>query len=347
MPRHARTDTRAGVLALELVLAVVDAATAMDVIEALRHVPELLHALGEAVPDARARFARYIRPILAEARDVAPDCYYVMWGPADSIRIGPWALRMLQMSTVDPQVHADSAHVVADCFLYMNVDEDDYRNEYILNAVRASGFHRALIARLSASEGDIHAAYSRLFGTIIMHGYLYPRNKTHWSHEQIAEDLGCVCLESLLLQCLQHTSGDPYDWGALVRCLCMIMYQASGFSLSGRFDPPSRRRLFGLPEVRGMLRSDCHGAAPCADRWRRFFQRGLFDVVLQRAGTLKWPSYNKDCMYVLEMLFVTCPESRRAVYNGVRIKAGGDMQVFHRLQCDGSLSDHFKYMYTK
>ena len=192
----------ASILALELVLAVVDAATAMDVIEALRHVPELLHALGEAVPDARVRFTRYIRPFLAEARDVAPDCYYVLWGPADSTRIGPWALRMLQMFTVDSQVHADSAHVVADCFLYMNVDDDDYRNEYILNAVRASGFHRALVARLPASEGAVHVAYTRMLCVMIMDGYfhLVPGegwNKKRWSYEQIVEDLGvwraCCC----------------------------------------------------------------------------------------------------------------------------------------------------------
>ena len=163
MPCHAD----ASVLALELVLAVVDATTAMDVVEALRHTPELLHALGESVPDARARFTCFILPILGRAREVAPDCHYVLWGPADSTRIGPWALRMLQMFTVDPQVHADSAHVVADCFLYMNVDDDDYRNEYILNAVRASGFHRALIARLPASEGTVHVAYTRLLCVMI------------------------------------------------------------------------------------------------------------------------------------------------------------------------------------
>ena len=52
MPRHARhahAHIDASILALELVLAVVDATTAMDVVEALRHTPELLHALGEAL----------------------------------------------------------------------------------------------------------------------------------------------------------------------------------------------------------------------------------------------------------------------------------------------------------
>ena len=54
MPHHAHATMRA----LELVVAVVDATTAMDVVEALRHTPELLHALGEAVADAQARLAR-------------------------------------------------------------------------------------------------------------------------------------------------------------------------------------------------------------------------------------------------------------------------------------------------
>lgn len=349
MPRHARTDTRAIVLALELVLAVVDAATAMDVIEALRHVPELLHALGEAVPDARARFTRYIRPILAKARDVAPACYYVLWGPADSIRIGPWALRMLQMSTVDPQVHADSAHVVADCFLYMNVDDDDYRNEYILNAVRASGFHRALIARLPASEGDIHVAYTRLLCVMITAGYLHECNETRWTYAQIAEDLGGVCLERLLLQCLQYTSGDPDHWGDSVQCLYTIMFMASDFSLASPYSSGSRPRLFADPDVRAMLRRDCHRASPCADRRCSYYRSGLFDVVLQRMGTLRWALHNEDCLFVLEILFATCPESRQAVFDAVCAKAGGDMNYFYKFDHDwsGSLSDHFKYTHTK
>ena len=54
MPHHAHATMRA----LELVVAVVDATTAMEVVEALRHAPELLHALGEAVTDAQARLAR-------------------------------------------------------------------------------------------------------------------------------------------------------------------------------------------------------------------------------------------------------------------------------------------------
>ena len=45
-------------LALELVLSVVDDTNAMEVVEALRHAPELLHALGGAVADAQARLAR-------------------------------------------------------------------------------------------------------------------------------------------------------------------------------------------------------------------------------------------------------------------------------------------------
>lgn len=345
MPCHAD----ASVLALELVLAVVDATTAMDVVEALRHTPELLHALGESVPDARARFTCFILPILGRAREVAPDCHYVLWGPADSTQIGPWALRMLQMSTVDPQVHAASAHMVADCFEYMNVDDDDYRNEYILNAIRESGFHRALVARLSKSEGAMHHAYSSLLCTVIMDGYLYPYSKTLWSCAQIAEDLGGVCLESLLLQCLQNTSGDVHDWGDLVHCLRIVMYQPGGFSLAAPFSTPSRRRLFGLPDVRGMLRGGGHDATPCADRRRRCYQSGLFDVLLQRMGALDTPSHNESCAYVLEMLFITCSESRCAVFDGVCAKARGDMQVFHRLNNYrlGSLSDHFKYMHTR
>ena len=289
MPRHARhahAHIDASILALELVLAVVDATTAMDVVEALRHTPELLHALGEAVPDARARFTRYILPILGEARDVGPHYNYQQWATADSPCIGPWALRMLQMSTVDPQVHADSAHVVADCFLFVDeplgwiTDDDKYRNKYILNAVRASGFHRALVARLPASEGAVHVAYTRMLCAIIMDGYLHPCNETRWSYAQIAEDLGGVCLESLLQQSLQHTSGDPEYWGDWVQCLQTIMYMTSDFSSAS---PPyfvSRKRLFANPDVRAMLRSDCHRASPCAERRRRFVaqasrQRGL------------------------------------------------------------------------
>ncbi|MGB1592390.1 MAG: hypothetical protein ACPIOQ_06515, partial [Promethearchaeia archaeon] len=284
---------------------------------------------GEAVPDARARFTRYIRPILAEARDVAPHCYYVLWGPADSPRIGPWALRMLQMSTVDPQLHADSAHVVADCFLYMNVDDDDYRNEYILNAVRASGFHRALIARLPASEGTVHVAYTRMLCVMITNGYLHSCNEKRWSYAQIAEDLGGVCLERLLLQCLQYTSGDPDHWGDSVQCLYTIMYMASDFSLASPYSSGSRPRLFANPDGRTMLRRDCHRASPCADRRCSYYRSGLFDVVLQRMGTLRWALYNEGCLFVLEILFATCPESRQAVFDAVCAKAGGDMNYFY------------------
>ena len=343
MPRHA------SVLALELVLAVVDATTAMDVVEALQHTPELLHALGEAVSDARARFARYILPILGEARGVAPDCYYVLWGPPNSARIGPLALRILLMSTVDTQVHADSAHVVADCFLYMNVDDDDYRNEYILNAVRASGFHRALVARLPASEGTVHVAYTRMLCVLILDGYLHPFNEKRWSYAQISEDLGGVCLESLLLQCLQYTSGDPDHWGDWVQCLYTVMYLASDFSLESPYSSGSRPRLFANPDVRTMLRCDYHRASPCADRRCSYYRSGLFDVVLQRMGTLRWALYNEDCLFVLEILFATCPESRCAVFDAVCAKAGGDMNYFYKFDHDwsGSLSDHLKYTHTK
>ena len=370
MPRHAHAHAHAhdhahaSFLALELILAVVDATTAMDVVEALRHTPELLHALGEAVPDARARFTRYILPILGEAREVGsmlPHCNYQQWGTADSPCIGPRALRMLQMSTVDPQVHADSAHVVADCFLFVDelcswfTDENKYRNEYILNAVRASGFHRALVARLPASEGAVHVAYTRMLCVMIMDGYchLHPEegwNKKHWSYEQIVEDLGGVCLESLLLQCLQHTSGDPDYWADCVRCLHTIMYMTSDFSSASPSYSASRKRLFANQDVRAMLRRDCHRASPCADRRRRLYKSGLFDVVLQRAGKLQRGPADEDCLFVLEILFATCPESRRAVFDGICANAGGDkyfLYGFDWYSWGWSLSDHFQYMHTK
>ena len=63
MPHHAHATMRA----LELVVAVVDATTAMEVVETLRHAPELLHALGGAV---------------------APHCYYTFWDSAHGDRRG-------------------------------------------------------------------------------------------------------------------------------------------------------------------------------------------------------------------------------------------------------------------
>ena len=65
---------------------------------------------------------------VTRVNNLAPHCYCTFWGSAHSDSKGPRAPRLLQMSTVDPQVHAESAHVVADCFLYMNPDEDVCRN---------------------------------------------------------------------------------------------------------------------------------------------------------------------------------------------------------------------------
>ena len=214
------------------------------------------------------------------------------------------------MSAVGPQVHADSAHVVADCFEFMNPDEDDYQHEYILNAIRASGFHRALVQRLPASDGAVHVSHARLLSVMILHGYLHPWNKKGWTYAQIAEDLGGVCLKSLLLQSLQRTTDDLEYWCERLHCLQTILYMTSGLSSSPYF--VSRKRFFADPNVRVMLRRDCHPASPCADRRRRFYKNGLFDVLLQRVGKLDY-RYNEDCFFVLEMLFATCPESRRAV----------------------------------
>ena len=102
----------------------------------------------------------------------------------------------------------------------------------------------------------------------------------------------------------------------------------SGLSSSPYF--VSRKRFFADPNVRVMLRRDCHPASPCADRRRRFYKSGWFDVLLQRVGKLDY-RYNEDCFFVLEMLFVTCPESRRAVFDGVFANAGGNMDLFYKL----------------
>ena len=252
----------------------------------------------------------------------------MFWGSAHGPRIGPQALRLLQMSAVGPQVHADSAHVVADCFEFMNPDEDDYQHEYILNAIRASGFHRALVQRLPASDGAVHVSHARLLSVMILHGYLHPWNKKGWTYAQIAEDLGGVCLESLLLKSLQRTSDDLEYWCERVHCLQTILYMTSGLSSSPYF--VSRKRFFADPNVRVMLRRDCHPASPCADRRRRFYKSGWFDVLLQRVGKLDY-RYNEDCFFVLEMLFATCPESRRAVFDGVFANAGGNMDLFYKL----------------
>ena len=156
-PRGEPSHVPVPALALELVLSVVDDTTAMEVVEALRHAPELLHALGGAVADVQARFARWILPALQEVRDLAPHCYYTFWdsahGDRRGLRIGPRALRLLQMSTVGPQVHAESAHVVADCFQYMSLPGEIWDTR-ILQAVKMNVYS---LQRLRAVNRGLRA----------------------------------------------------------------------------------------------------------------------------------------------------------------------------------------------
>ena len=49
------------------------------------------------------------------------------------------------------------------------------------------------------------------------------------------------------------------------------------------------------------------------------------------------------------MLFATCPESRRVIFEGVCAYADGDMDFlnkFDSLDWSGSLTEHFQYMFT-
>ena len=205
-------------------------------------------------------------------------------------------------------------------------------------SVRASGFHRELVQRLPASE-------ARLLCVMILNAYLHPWNKKRLTYAQIAEDLGGVCPEGLLLQSLQRTPDDDEYWHKRLYRLRKIMCMTSGLRVAS-----SRGFFFADPNVRAMLRSDCQPAPPFADHRRRLYKSGLYDVLLQRAGKLD-PGCDASCVYVMETLFATRPESRRAVFVFEALWASADSDImFLSYMWDDwrpSLADHFQDMFTK
>ena len=223
MPR----DTAA--LVLELVLASVDDFTALELIAALRHTPEILRALSDAVAAARKRFTCMAVPRLRRARGM-----HIKWDSNcpghDLYRIGPMALECMLMPSADDDVYIQSAYALSDCLVYVDEREMEFENRYkfMLDAIRAKGVHRALVRRIADTEldggSDLYLSQARLLRQVISQGYT---STARWGYQEMRMDMGNVCLEGTLLRLLQHERCDAELRNQCVDCICDLMAMGS------------------------------------------------------------------------------------------------------------------------
>lgn len=323
MPFHAPT------LALEVVLSVVDVTTATEVVEALRHAPALLHALGDAVADVQARFAREVLPGLRQAHEDAKrnkSMIYDAGDPAiDHPNIALRALKYLSMATVDSEVHVESAHVLVDCFQFLDPYEFEYRDEFILNSIRSCGFHRTLVRRIAAfgddTSSDLYESHTRLLCTMIKNGYLGPRCRP-WTYHQIVQDFDCDCLEALLLNSLQHSSYNDASrstWFYALKCLCTLMYHGSVDIDEPAYNGANCIEFLNREDTRARLRCDSianYSVPYFVENMLSLHNEGMFDILLQNVGLMN-QNYNRECIVILEILFVICPPCRGAVFGAI------------------------------
>ena len=301
-----------------MVIASVDDLTAMEVVVALRHAPEILQALGDAVADVRMRFMRMTVPRLRRARgiNITWDSNY----PGNGLyRIGSMALECMLMSSADEDMYIQSAYALSDCLMYVDEIEMGFEDRYkfMLEAIRARGVYRALVQRIAETEldggRDLYLSHTRLLGQLIRHGY---RCTAGWTYQEMRTNIGNVCLEGLLLRSLQHERGDAVWRDRCVDCISTIMHMGSDLSDKYCRRLPSRISLFADQTSGTLLRSTRRPvsmASDFADKMRRLFHAGAFDFLIHGAGAFGRTCSDPNWMFILEMLFVACPESRVAI----------------------------------